>query len=385
MMFPRAHPALLALLNARGRSAPPLDRSVWDGLAGDADRHGLAPWLYRWSCDHPSVVPGQIHDRLKCRVVALAGSNLMLSDELAAIHRELARRDISCLPLRGLALAAYLPDAPEVRPMGDIDLLVRREDFPGVRDVLQHLGFAEMDRRPGFAETYSYTLEFVKDRHGWITVEPHWTLAYPPFMETIDMGAVWSRSRRGTVAGIETKLLCPEDLLINLCWHLVHKGSAAPLLWWYELDLLLRRHASAVDWSRLVSTIGPGAPAGLLADALTTLVREFRSPIPDQAVAELNKSAEIPTPHSARLFTGPLAVDGGESLAQFFAIKELGARTAYAWALLVPSREFMMKHYAPASHAQLYLQYARRVLSCAWECLKGLVNRLVPARRPSLP
>lgn len=387
MTFPRVHPMLLALLNERERSAPPpaLDRSGWDQFALDAEHHELAPWLYRWSCDHPFAAPTQMHDRLKANVTALAGKTLVLADELAAILRALHRRKISCAPLRGLALAEYIPDTPSVRPMGDLDLLVKRKDYLGVRDALQQLGYTEVDRRPGFAEAYSYTLEFVKDRHGWITVEPHWTVAYPPFMDTINMKAVWSRCRRGTVAGVETWLLSREDLLINLCWHLHHKGADAPLLWWYELDLLVRRSAAAIDWPLFVLTIGPGAPAGLLADVLTTLVREFHSPIPDRAIAELSTSSSLPTPHSARLFTGPLAVDGAESLAQFCAIKGLRAKAVYACALLIPSREFMMMHYAPASPFQLYLQYARRALVCAWESLKGLVNLFVPARRPSLP
>ena len=278
-------------------------------------------------------------------------------------------------------MAHYLPDAPSVRPMGDLDLLVQRENYSGVRGALQHLGYTEVDRRPGFAETYSYTLEFVKDRHGWITVEPHWTLAYPPFMDTIDMPTVWSRCRRGTVAGVETWLLSREDLLINLCWHLHHKGADTPLLWWYELDLLLCCHASAVDWPRLVSTIGCGVHAGLFVDVLTTLVREFRSPIPAHAVIDLSTAASIPTPHSARLFTGPLAVDGVESLAQFFAIKGLGAKAAYAWALLVPSREFMTRHYGVATPGRLSLCYGLRGLSLAWSTAKGLLNMLLPARR----
>lgn len=374
---------LLTLLKEHEQSVPPptLDRSAWNQLVRDADNHGLSPWLHRWSCEHPSVIPSDVHDRLKANVAAMAGKTLVLGDELVAILRELARREISCAPLRGLALAQYLPDAPSVRPMGDLDLLVKRDECSGVRNTLHHLGYAEVDRRPGFAEAYSYTLEFVKDRHGWITVEPHWTLAYPPFMDTIDMDAVWDRCRRGTVAGVETWLLSREDLLINLCWHLHHKGVDAPLLWWYELDLLLRRHASAIDWPRLVSTIGPGAPAGLLADVLTTLVHEFHSPIPDQAITELNKSALILTPHSTRLFTGPLAVDGVESLAQFFAIKSLRARAAYAWALLVPSREFMIRHYAVDSPGQLYIRYGLRGLALAWGTLKGLLNIFLPTRR----
>jgi hypothetical protein len=174
-------------------------------------------------------------------------------------------------------------------------------------------------------------------------------------------------------------------LLINLCWHLHHKGAEAPLLWWYELNLLLRCHASALDWPRLVSIIGPGTPAGLLADILSTLAREFHPPIPGRAIAELNESAAIPAPHSARFLSGPLTVDGVESLAQVFAIKGLSAKVQYGWALLVPSREFMFRHYSIASPLQLYFRYGSRWCTIAGEAVKGLVNLALPARRPSVP
>jgi hypothetical protein len=358
---------------------------MWDRLAGEAERHDLTPWLHRWSGTHPSAVPAPIRENLKARAAALASRNLILADELAAILHALDRRGIRCAPLRGFALTHYLPDSPSVRPMGDLDLLVRREDYAGLREALTQLGYVETDRRPGFAEAYSYTLEFVKNRHGWITVEPHWTIAYPPFMDSIDMHGVWKRCRRGTVAGVETWLLSPEDFLVNLCWHLHHKGAEAPLLWWHELDQLLRHHAQDLDWTRLVATIGPGAHAGLPAGVLATLANMFGSPIPSQAMIALERAASSPGRLGTRLFTGPLNVDGAESLAQLRAIKGFGARSAYAWSILFPSREFMMKRYQPSNLPELCFRYAGRVLSCAWESLKGLVNLCLPARRPSLP
>ncbi len=79
--------------------------------------------------------------------------------------------------------------------------------------------------------------------------------------------------------------------------------------------------------------------------------------------------------------TGPLTVDGAESLAQFFAMKGARARAAYAWALLVPSREFMIRHYAIKTPGRLALLYGLRGLTLIWETCKGLLNVVLPARR----
>lgn len=383
MTLPEAHPFLLTMLT-KGDAAECAWQSVhdteWDRVVEDAVRHGLAPWLYRWSCAHSGIIPERSRARLKADTAAWASRTLLFADELAAILRALDRRCIPCAPLRGLALAEYLPGAPCVRPTGDLDLLIRRNDCAGVREVLRDLGYTEVDRQPGFAQTYSYTLEFVKDRHGWITVEPHWTLAYPPFTDAIDMDGVWNRCRRGLVVDVETWLLSREDLLINLCWHVHHKGPDAPLLWWHELDLLCRHDDATMDWPAFVGRIGGGLPARFIAEVLTTLVRQFGSPVPDSVLTDLRRSACRVTPRFGRLYTGPLAVDGVESLATFLALRGVRAKARYARSVFIPSREFMAHQYGLSTLGRLGLGYAVRGFSLAWTAMKGLLNFLLPVR-----
>src|SRR5439155_357127 len=119
----------------------------------------------------------------------------------------LAAAGIACAPLRGAALAERLYDHASARPAGDIDLLVRKTDLDAVEATLAALGFSAIDRRPGFAREFSYTLELARDAHGGVVVEPHWTLAYPPFADALDMERVWARCRRGRVDGRESLAL----------------------------------------------------------------------------------------------------------------------------------------------------------------------------------
>src|SRR5439155_1490518 len=87
----------------------------------------------------------------------------------------LAAAGIACAPLRGAALAERLYDHASARPAGDIDLLVRKTDLDAVEATLAALGFSAIDRRPGFAREFSYTLELARDAHGGVVVEPPWT------------------------------------------------------------------------------------------------------------------------------------------------------------------------------------------------------------------
>ena len=376
------HPFLMGVL--RGSDPAALlsrgpDDGNWKEVISDAAAHRLTCLLYRWlkGSDVGQRLPTELADRLEGGFFRLAARNMVLADELAGILRAFEAHGLPCAPLRGLALAEHLYGDITARPMGDLDLLVRKEDLPGVAAILQGLGFREMDRRAGFARAFSYTLKFFKDRHGWIVIEPHWTLTYPPFQDRIDMDGVWKRCVRGRVVGVETWLLGKEELLLHLCLHLAHRDGTAPLLWWYEVDCLVRRDQEAFDWSRFLSIAQEARLEFLLSRPLGQVKALFATPIPDQVLGRLT----LQRPRSVegrvtRLLAGASSVDGKESLAVLFTLKGFRPKLRYAFAILFPSSEFMRIQYGLTRRSQLGLAYVRRAGRFCWEGLKGVVQIL---------
>lgn len=380
------HPFLMRLLRSSDPgSLLPLAREdrEWEEIVRDAAAHGFTALLYRWLRESRMgrELPDGLADRLERQAISLAARNLILSDELRKILQAFEERHVPCAPLRGLALAERLYGDVTARPMGDIDLLVRKQDLPDVAATLRGLGFSEMDRRPGFAQAFSYTLKFFKDRHGWVIVEPHWTLTYPPFVDRLDMEQVWARCVRGRVVGVETWLLGQEELLLHLCLHITHRDGTAPLLWFYEVDQLLRQEQATFDWPRFLSLARQTKLEFLLVRVLETVKALFATPGPDQALDRLG--GEPPGSLEGRvlrLLAGESRVDGKESLGVLFALKGLRERLRYALALLLPSPEFMVMQYGLTRRSQLGFAYARRICDFSWEGLKGAVTLLCPAR-----
>lgn len=379
MKIPTAHPFLLALLREgpRGSLTPPSPHDPsWETILAEAEEQGLLFLLSDWAraSDGGGRLPADAAKRMKARLVGMTARNAVLVRELATILDVLASKRVPCAPIRGAALAELLYGDPTRRPMGDIDLLMRKEDLPAAGDIMKSLGFQEMDRRPGFARTYSYTLKFIKDRHGWVIVEPHWTLAYPPFTDRIDMDAVWERCVRGRVLGMETWLLSREDLVLHLCLHLIHRGESAPLLWLYELDRLIRQADRALDWSLIVHTAKEAGQALFLSEVLCGVRSLLETPIPEKGFSQVGGLADD---RVVRLLAGDSQTDGRESLALFFAIKGLRAKLRYAWALLFPSREFMRLHYGLPTGRRLAWPYLNRLLYLTGEGIKGLARLAV--------
>lgn len=382
MTLPAVHPFLMEVLRGLEPEAPArpaLENPDWEEVVSGAAAHGLIPLLFRWlkRSDLGRGLPPGLAESLDEQVFGLAALNMVLADELKSVLRAFEARGLPCAPLRGLALAERIHRDITARPMGDVDLLVRKKDVPAAAAILGDLGFREIDRRPGFARAFSYTLELLKGRHGWIVIEPHWTLTYPPFVDRIDMDAVWDRCVRGQVVGVETWLLSGEDLLFHLCLHLAHKDASAPLLWWYELDRLVRLEQAALDWSRVLSLARHGRLEFLVAQVLGRVTALFATPIPDHVLGEL--TAEHPSSFDrrlARLLARASDVDGKESLAVFLALGGFRERLSYALGLLFPSPQFMRLQSGETGRAGLLAAYVRRCCRLAWAGSRGVARLL---------
>ncbi len=381
-MSPRGvHPFLREILRGSDPEMlfplAPEDRD-WREIIRDATAQRFTFLLYRRlkQSDTDGRLPACLMERLEGEVFRLAARNLMLASELKGILQAFEERQLPCAPLRGLALAERLYGDITTRPMGDLDLLVRKADLPEVASILRGLGFSEMDRRPGFAQAFYYTLKFFKERHGWIIVEPHWTLAYPPFVDRIDMEGVWERCVRGRVVGIETWLLAPEDLLLHLCLHLTHHDAAAPLLWLYELDRLVREERETLDWSRVVSLAREATLGVFLVRALRAAQAQLATPVPAPIFDQLTQAPLRSVEGRLVRLLEASGIDGKESLALFFALKGFRSKLSYALALLFPSPEFMRLQYGLSRPSQLLLAYLRRFCRLSWESAKGVAKLL---------
>jgi len=371
---------LLALM--RGESAESLLRAApapdgWSSVLEAAEHHALTPLLHRAlvSTGVADTLPPAARKALAEHTAGMAARNLLFASELTEILTAAAARSLCVAPLRGLALAERLHDDPSLRPMGDLDLLVRTHDLDALAALLHERGYEQIDRRPGFARAFSYTLEFAKQRHGWMIVEPHWTIAYPPFGERVAMDRVWRRCDRGAVAGVETWRLGPADLLLHLCLHIAHKGAQAPLLWLYEIDRLVRREGAVLDWLTFVAEAEAAAVTTLIAPVINVVCNLLYTPVPPSVRDTLGRPpARAQDRWLARLAAADGRADGSESLAALFALPTLGQRARYAASLLFPSRQFMATEYGTVGRRALLTAYARRVRFISSHAVKGLAR-----------
>ena len=394
MKPPAVHPFLprfLASKSSAQATPAPAGRIEWDSITREAITQGVGAIFYSRLQETGllSQVSSSLLDHLRTYVFSLATRNLAASRELTAILRGFQGGGVTCLPIRGLALSEQLYGDLTVRPTGDLDLLVRREALPDTVRILRALGFSEIDRRPGFARAYSHTLEFCKNNGRAFLVEPHWTIAYPPFADRMNMTDVWARCRTGPCLGMDTALLSDEDSLLHLCFHLIHKHDSAPLLWFYDLHCLIQQRGTALDWPLIALNAARSGRAALVCEILGRVRSLFETPIPDEIFSRLAApspaSAERPTDSfTERLAervaasTSPLEVR--ESLSLLLTIKGARAKLRYVLAIFFPSPDFMRLQYCSANGVQLSLHYLARACTFTWQGLRGIGSVIGPRK-----
>jgi hypothetical protein len=247
--------------------------------------------------------------------------------------------------------------------------LVRQSELRRVSETLAGLGFDEYTHRPGFAATYSYTLVHIRDRPGRLAVESHWTLAYPPAHRRLDMDAVWKRCVPTSDGSFGRLRLAPDDLLLHLCLHLVHRWADAPDLWLFDLDTLLRRETPLLDCNRFLSTVDALGAGGVVSRVLTRLHDRCGTPLAATLVAQLGE-----TPHGDGRLMENLA--SHEEFAQWLALTSVRDRVRYAMGLLCPTPAFMRARYGVGTQAGVAWAYGRRLMALASEAVRAAASVL---------
>lgn len=368
LMLPVTHPFLLRLLTEhfpgiQQLSAPP--KHAWHTIIEESVAQRVSPLLFQWISlpDHQSLVPLDLRDRLERELVQHATWNLLLATELRTILLECERHGVPCIPIRGPVLAETLYGSGSVRQMDDLDLLVHRKDLPTIKHIFKRFGYRLHEQRPGFLETFSYSLEFVHPTHGFL-VEPHWTLAYPPYLDPAPMQPVWKRCRRQRWMDIEILCLSCEDLVLHLCLHIQHKGRQTPLLWFYELDTVIRRHHATFNWSIFIEQVRLMEQSAAIADALTALVETLQSPIPHSVVERLtDPHRNSSSSRVYRIDRGILArslPNSGEEFAMLASLHTFKDRLRYIFSLVFPSLEYMIRRHGASTPAMLVCYYLAR-------------------------
>ena len=222
----------------------------WEYLYALAERHGLQPLLYHALNSLREAIPAEKMDALERIYQANLHKSLLLSRELIRILHHLREFDLEVLPYKGPALAEFLYSDIALRQAGDIDLLVRREEFSRVKKVLAKLEYVAQASLSG-AEQRAYLksgYECVFDGHaGRNVLEVQWAIQPRFYAVDFDMHGLFDRAIKIDIAGQTMKTLGAPDLFLILAVHAA-KHVWGRLIWICDLARLMSLPSLDWDW-----------------------------------------------------------------------------------------------------------------------------------------
>ena len=294
---PEASRALDALSSSLAPGSP--EPVVW----------GFLPLLYRrW----PSAANELILEGRKV-YLALWRQNRERMESLAALVTEFRKVGVSCLVLKGAALALRYYRDLGVRSMRDFDLLVPEKDLEAAM-----VGLREM----GYAAEGDYTMPAILRRarvgHAWQffsadgqSCDLHWrpvVRCYSPEVTRLFRDS----AETAPLADITVAVLAPTDQLFHVCAHGLQWDWVPPIRWIADALTVLRE---AIDWDRIFRLATEASMRARLASALGYLRRRFEAAVPPAILERLEHAAPGWERREHRLLQKPCPLGYFDSIA----------------------------------------------------------------------
>jgi hypothetical protein len=277
-------PRLVPLLRAAAAGRQDLRLASFDDHAIRwAVATGFGPLLYHVTRGDDQREGSSLWPRVHSAHLTARLTAVEQQDAITEIVDACAARGCTLTLLKGICVAHQLYPEPGLRPMRDIDVLVRDADLGAVEAVLAALGYRQRSEAPdGFYESHHHTMPFFDSRRN-VWVEVHRRLSSPrrgrAVEDVLAPEHVTANLEPADFMGRPVTRLGRELQLVHLATHWASRfqvvGGAIPLL---DVIYLLQR---APRWDRVLDSLAhaPLSAAHLHA-LLTYLARRSLAPVP---------------------------------------------------------------------------------------------------------
>lgn len=219
-----------------------------DSLDGGSAR--LLPLVYRNLGLHGVEDPDT--ERLKAEYVHTWCHNEILFDELAALLRTFQAEGVETLVLKGAALALHFYKDAGLRPMSDVDVLVRPGKAHSAIRLLHRAGWKTIYESPEVLIPYQHAVEFSDGRGHRLDL--HWKVLWDGRQEISD-DVFWEGAVPIEINGVPTSTPGPTAHLLHVCVHGAAWNDLPPLRWVADAVTVLRTAGTEIDWDGLIRQV----------------------------------------------------------------------------------------------------------------------------------
>ncbi len=349
-----------------------------------AGLHGVGPLLFYRLKKNGGFdgLAERVLNELRQMYLRAAASNLILARQLLPLIETFGRARVPVLLIKGAILASTVYPDPALRPMGDIDLIVRLEHGDRAVEILEELGYVPVEAEAfgSFTRTATHALAYHRPGQSGFAVELHHILASEVrSVPQADEEWFWAHTVSIPVCGCPVLTLNAEASLLHLCVHLVsHHGWDPRFIWIYDIHAVLEKFGENFDWDKFTHLAQELSWAHYCGHALGAARRFLHTPVPEAIGSELSQAegkswvldwqATWPSTRTVR------------TVADWRRMPDLLARLRFLWHTFFPSREYMVNRYRPSNRRVWPLLYpyrwgimlqdaAKTIGKVGWRCI----------------
>ena len=231
--------------------------SDWDAIPMGAEAHGLVPLLYTHLQAAGVALPPHIKQQLQGYYIQHAHATRVRAHVLTDILGRFQAAGIGVLVLKGAAIAYLVYSQPVLRPMRDIDILVRAADVYRAYELLPEIGFTPpRGAHHGLGPDHHHLTAIKRVADGVsVSLELHHALHLNEIgREPQRFEAFAPTAQHFMVGSSSAQTLGREETL----WHLYRHTFCMPvsyeplrLIWVADLISLVEAWADELDWERV--------------------------------------------------------------------------------------------------------------------------------------
>ncbi len=357
----------------------PKDAIDWERFKDIVVFHELFPFFYKKLKDNITFIPADFLVFLKSGHYYTLIRSEQLWRQFQTLAEVFQEKNLSMVPIKGMAGLADIYREMPFRAMVDIDILVREEEMKGVKEALAELGYASS--LCGLKEAYwlgqHCELAFVKD--GKAPVDVHFRLDFKRPGTSV-LPHLWERVQKVSVENQKISLLSPEDQLFSLALHgRRYGGKMFCLKNVLDLAMILKKYGNGFDWDYVLREARTGKMRSTVFFTLLQAKTFFDAAVPEFLWKQLRIS-EGKNKAITRLIKdntfAPLPADKGRELflkSHFLLFDDPWEPIRYI--LAIPIEQFA-KYYGMEPYAKITkLLYYLRFIYLPYRYIRGKMSR----------
>jgi hypothetical protein len=224
----------------------------WSDLVSYAHSQGVLLLLHEGLNHAGAAMPQSIAEELQMFRRARSMNNISLLQELARVIQILTQHNIPVLTFKGPTLALTAYQNIGLRQFGDLDILVRSQDFLRSLDLLVDVGGYQRDRQLTYLKPQREAQFLMADHEASLSrrnanIDVHQSMLPGYFLRAdFEFESLYAQATSINLGQGVAKTLSAEDMLLYLCIH-GSKECWSSLKWVCDIAMFIHTHPD-LDW-----------------------------------------------------------------------------------------------------------------------------------------